>query len=57
MKINKVLIHYVQREVTYVATCLRDCKDKIDEVAYELAIKRKEVVLLGEVCAEPVFGE
>ncbi|MGA0384702.1 MAG: hypothetical protein ACO3L1_07010 [Flavobacteriaceae bacterium] len=47
------MIHSVITERSYPATCLRDCKTFIDQQAYEKAIRKRDLVLLGEVCAEP----
>lgn len=55
--IKCVRMHSVYYDSTYIATCLRDCKTFIDQQAYESAIRAKDTILLGEVCAEPVWIE
>jgi hypothetical protein len=54
-KIVKVLIHSLTKDSTYVVTSLRECKTALDQNVYEMAMRKKETVLLREVCAQPIF--
>lgn len=51
----KIKIHYVDQEVSYTATCLRDCRRVIDESIYLLVLKTKELTMLGNLVGEPIY--
>lgn len=54
-KISQVLIYSVLNNTHYVVTCLRDCRNALDQNAYEQAIRTKDTVYLKEVWAQPLF--
>jgi hypothetical protein len=51
----KIKIHYVDQEVSYIATCLRDCKRTIDESIFLLVSKTRELTMLGNLVGEPIY--
>lgn len=51
----KIKIHYTDQEISYIATCLRDCRRQIDESIYLLVQKTKELSMLGNLVGEPVY--
>lgn len=50
----KVYIHDIERESSYIATCLRDCRTLHDVALFENVIRMKEVVTLGKLIGEPI---
>lgn len=56
-RIKAVNIHYVDREHTYKVTSLAECKNLQDQEVFLQCLRNQEVVLLKEVCAEPLWGK
>ena len=50
----KAYIHDIERERSYLVTCLRDCRTLHDKALYEMVVKVKDVVSMGKYIGVPV---
>jgi hypothetical protein len=58
MKLTHIIIHDLsgKENTSYVAHKREDCRDAVDRSAYDACRDHQEVITMGLVIAEPVFG-